>query len=838
MNFWILGINARNLLYIKKFNPQKQIRFVNDKYKTKEFLEQRGIPVPETYARIHTRKELAAIDFTKLPASTFVVKPNKGSQWNGISIIKNVEKIVGTASRDVLANEQNKKKEFRHWLHERIHNSIQYIYNIRKKQRDEHNAYTCHIQNQHIPEHEFKRKLSSILDGQHTLWNQPDSILVEEKLVPGQWFELFCEHGLADIRIIVFNMVPIAAMLRMPTEKSGGKANLAQGGIGFGIDVGTGKITHMAKKWGKVYIDKFPTPYQQFQKATIPFREELLLFSANAQYFLNIWYIGLDRVITNKWPKLLEVNGRTGIEIQNITQQPLRRIIDKIHDLEVPRPEKWVEIAKSLFAPEKSVQNTTKIIYLSQNAIVESSSHDMTYTAEIIAIANTKKKKNYISATIAKKLGNPKSVLLSLPDSEIKTSITIHTSEKIQGNKIELGSLFLQKYLIKPIHKSQTHREYIDPSKISEVEQDEIQILDQKIWYLHKEISLSNCVRPTNYLSELDTFISKRGKYNPIFTYTYPTNKKIYGRQSQLEKIQDAYTKNAYTSAFAHLLYDKVEELETKIQLIKAYKEQNYEKIKEYNESYFGAIEKNILKLSEKKMQEPKTRTKKEMGKKLWLYEIEEKVRKHLKKNNIEKVAIEKSSTTLSRISIVYKNDKPYIRLMSNTRCSFQEKELEAKLAHEIDIHLQRFLNARKTWRYILQQGAQWYIADEEWLAIRHSEKILKSYIPTYENRNIYKNYMYAHMAQELTFRQLADYIATQEGEDIYANKLLTLFNRTVKFKKWIQNTWFRHPWCCYLKDKVYLDGYIHIKKYVEAGNDIEDLLIGKVKVSDLDYVV
>ena len=73
----ILGINRRNLEYIKKLNPQKNIRLADNKYKTKQFLEQRGIPVPKTYAYITDRKQLLDFDFGSLPSDVFVAKPNK-----------------------------------------------------------------------------------------------------------------------------------------------------------------------------------------------------------------------------------------------------------------------------------------------------------------------------------------------------------------------------------------------------------------------------------------------------------------------------------------------------------------------------------------------------------------------------------------------------------------------------------------------------------------------------------------------------------------------------------------------------------------------------------------
>jgi hypothetical protein len=65
-----------------------------------------------------------------------------------------------------------------------------------------------------------------ILDGKESLQGKPDHILIEELMLPGDGFETFCAHGLADIRIIVYNFVPVAAMLRVPTEASEGKANL------------------------------------------------------------------------------------------------------------------------------------------------------------------------------------------------------------------------------------------------------------------------------------------------------------------------------------------------------------------------------------------------------------------------------------------------------------------------------------------------------------------------------------------------------------------------------------------------------------------------------------
>ena len=87
-NFGILGMNARNLQYIKKQNPRKAVRLADNKLQTKQFLGERGIPFAETYAVIRSRKQLVNFDFSTLPAKNFVLKPNHGSKGRGVCILK------------------------------------------------------------------------------------------------------------------------------------------------------------------------------------------------------------------------------------------------------------------------------------------------------------------------------------------------------------------------------------------------------------------------------------------------------------------------------------------------------------------------------------------------------------------------------------------------------------------------------------------------------------------------------------------------------------------------------------------------------------------------------
>jgi len=49
--------------------------------------------------------------------------------------------------------------------------------------------------------------------------------------------ELLGTYGLPDIRVIAYNMVPVMAMMRIPTKESGGKANIHGGACAVGIDI-------------------------------------------------------------------------------------------------------------------------------------------------------------------------------------------------------------------------------------------------------------------------------------------------------------------------------------------------------------------------------------------------------------------------------------------------------------------------------------------------------------------------------------------------------------------------------------------------------------------------
>jgi hypothetical protein len=155
---------------------------------------------------------------------------------------------------------------------------------------------------------------------------------------------------------------------------------------------------------------------------------------------------------------------------------------------------------------------------------------------------------------------------------------------------------------------------------------------------------------------------------------------------------------------------------------------------------------------------------------------------------------------------------------------------LRATLAHEIDVHINRYIHWEQSWWQIMKWWTAGYITDEEGLAVAVS----RAYLPEwYEAKRLYYRYFFLEQWVEKDFAGLAALVRWLHGYS-----LARTFNETLRMKKWIQDTSIKHPWTLYMKDKIYLDGYMRIRKWLDAWWDIETLMIGKIKISDLEYIV
>jgi hypothetical protein len=523
-----------------------------------------------------------------------------------------------------------------------------------------------------------------------------DSILIEEKIIPGTEFKAFCTYGLADIRIIVFNLVPVAAMVRIPTEKSGGKANIAAGGIGCGIDLKSGKIFSSFIE-GKLHKKHFPKESLSYQDKKIPFRDDLLFFSSKIQYFVNLGFLALDRVITEDGPKLLEINARAGLEIQKIADVRLKNVLHKIGDIQVQDPQKGVEIAKTLLGqPEEHLGKNQKILYLSQRGILKIQKEEKETPSNEIEIEVTvdlNKTKNYASPELREQLQNTKHALhIELPENSILLrQLEFSLSEKLEHGII-LGRNVAENFLIKPQTKQQTNVNILKPEVLIENELIALHQLDDNIDRLHKRLNLTAKLRPQNYLNELDNFIIRKGNYAPVFSYAFPDERKLQQRKDELHQLKETCTNGSLKSPLIKLFEEKVDELFIRRDLLKAYKNQNFAEIESGNQRLWGEFDEDLIKLSKEKSNEIEHREL--LGKNLNFEQVKEIIEKKLNDLKIFGVDIIENSSNLSRISLTM-GEKAKINISQGIE--FREKEIESIIAHEIETHLVRYIYGLKS---------------------------------------------------------------------------------------------------------------------------------------------
>jgi len=303
---YVLGLNARNLSYLRPSNSRRALRIADNKLLAKRILSKAGLPILETYGVISGYDDLKNFNWNNLPP-TFVLKPNRGLGGEGIVIVYG-----------------RRKKEPRPWV-----------------KADRKTVAAIDLQ----------AHVESILEGTYSLTGLPDVAFFEERVKLLKLLKPYSFRGIPDIRIIVYNSVPIMAEMRLPTEESGGKANLHLGGIGVGIDMGTGITTCSIQR--DRLIEFVPRRRLLLRGIQIPDWPEVLRMAIYAQQATRIGFLGIDIAIDrDKGPVILELNVRPGLAIQIANQSPLKDRLQRIKGLKVKTISKGVKIAQDLFGGE------------------------------------------------------------------------------------------------------------------------------------------------------------------------------------------------------------------------------------------------------------------------------------------------------------------------------------------------------------------------------------------------------------------------------------------------------------------------------------------------------
>ena len=299
----ILGLNARTQLFAYKYNTKRGKNIADSKIQTARVLREADVDSLEIYKKFKNPQDVLEFDWNKLPGK-FALKPSRGMGGEGIIVVKRR-----------LVNKQ--------------------IWVTTNKES--------------VTVEDLKLHILDILEGAYSMGNVPDVAFIQEYVGRHRAFRRWAYRGTPDIRVIVFNKVPVMAMLRLPTKESGGRANLHQGALGVGIDMATG-ITTKAIWHGSQIIFK-PGTERKLRGIKIPSWNSILEIAVKAQITSGLGYLGVDIVLhPEKGPLVLELNAQPGLQIQLANAEGLKKRLERVEDLEVADADHGVMIAKAIFA--------------------------------------------------------------------------------------------------------------------------------------------------------------------------------------------------------------------------------------------------------------------------------------------------------------------------------------------------------------------------------------------------------------------------------------------------------------------------------------------------------
>lgn len=301
----VLGMNRRNISYISRYNDRSLFPLVDDKLQTKQIVLDAGITAPDLIGVIseqHEVKDLAGL-IASLPG--FCIKPAHGSGGKGIMVIT---------------------------------------------RRDDDGYHKTNGQIANIGD--LERHVSNILAGLFSLGGRADVAIIESLIEFDDCFTGYTYEGVPDTRVIVFKGFPIMAMMRLSTSASNGKANLHQGAVGVGLDIGDGSALKAVQFDRPVLLH--PDTGTNLLTLKVPHWEQLLNLAASCYEMSGLGYLGTDIVLDRqKGPVLLELNARPGLSIQVANGDglvPRLRQIEALGNKHKMTPQQRIEYAREHFS--------------------------------------------------------------------------------------------------------------------------------------------------------------------------------------------------------------------------------------------------------------------------------------------------------------------------------------------------------------------------------------------------------------------------------------------------------------------------------------------------------
>lgn len=773
--YWLLWQNARNLNYIKEYNTKFARRLADSKLKTKDFLSANNIAIPETIAVLSNHEELVNNIFDNLEPP-FVVKPNGGFWGKWILVFVEMSSEWKYITNDGQAF--NKKELLLHF--------------------------------------------SNILDWFFSLsWNR-DKVVIERKIELDEEIELLWKYWLPDIRIITFNMVPIMAMLRVPTKESKGKANLHAWACWVWIDIWTWKLTYITSN---SKIIKSISGIWDVRWLRLPNWDKALALAVRVQQVTKIGYLGCDIVLDKSfWPLVLEINIRPGLEVQVANRAPLKDRLEKVEWIFVNSVDKWVRLWRDLFSwdIEEKIKNISwkKVVWSREYLHFSYNDRGYKYLADIKA-SNTK---SYIDKEFALNI-------LKLDEHEIeKWTIKFETVllwekkktkfiiKELWGINIILWLNALKWFLIDPFKYKKWELPVWDNLEIKKWKNTAIKRnyetllkkIDSELISIDKKLLILKYFTPINLKEEKKKFIESSWEYIPEFEYS-DFNLDLESLENRLDKVEIS------DIPLSEIYKRKKVEIQNKINLLKAFKNNNFKDITIYSKKVYWDVTTDNLEYV-KNILSSKWEIKKE-EEYLTFEEIRDFIKRfnHIYNINISLKRWEKTAR------FVMKWDILYVRNWAKV----WKKELRSIVAHEIEWHYLRKLNWRKIDYSIFGHWTAKYLEIDEWIAVYNQNRFL------WENDRkfygIYERYYFLSYALNNSYSSLL-----KKMKEYYDNDLEKVFTYMTRLKRWMRK--FSDDWI-FVKDSVYVNWYLKVDNFINIWWKLEELYIWKISLDDLEEI-
>lgn len=302
-------------------------------------------------------------------------------------------------------------------------------------------------------------------------------------------------------------------------------------------------------------------------------------------------------------------------------------------------------------------------------------------------------------------------------------------------------------------------------------------------------------------------------KYNPIFKYPDLPIKKIEYFLARVGDLRSGKDENSYEEV---ILHRKLEEVSLKLQLLlkRGTEEVTHLTLKLYK----CGFDEESLNHAER---DSKINTQFKRYENLNVSDFASKLRDYLIKYGLKEWNVEMSN--LSDFYVRINAFRKTIYVGSNLNWDFAD--LDNTLAHEVDGHVLRAVNAQKQKEETYRTPLPFYLKTEEGLA-----SFLGDYCSTtseVSRKHHALKYLAGKLALKEPFNRVFEFLVTNGFTIDLA------FQRTFRLKRGFEETSMPG---CFAKEAMYYEGMVEVKKFLDEDGNVRKLYSGKFGLRDLEY--